>query len=275
MAKDFFSDSTARTAATLESAGMRFMGGDASNEPLDTTYAMLLEAIFAALLTDTDTTIFSYTSASSITVAAGGQFSDSGLTALYNVAAATVVSTSADLSASATGAPTLQNSTFYYLWGGEDSGGALTFVFSDLTTLPSELSKGRILRGGIAIDGSGNILSFSNDGLWYHFTTSINVYTGTMPTTNTSIDMSAYVPADVRRATFRVGSTSFASPGAFLTGVAAYVNDISCIGDKYLHVGSSYVYLTGVFQSSVTQSFNWRTINAYTSGNLWLEGFKL
>lgn len=51
MAKDYFTDSTTRTDTTLESTGMKFLGADGANLPLDTTYAYIKAGIFGAIVT--------------------------------------------------------------------------------------------------------------------------------------------------------------------------------------------------------------------------------
>jgi len=161
-----------------------------------------------------DTVVYEYKDAATVTLQAGGQFTSSDSTAFYVLAANTDCGFGANLSSDVGGGEAA--STLYYIWGGEDSGGSLEFWITDsATVMPSELVKGKRLRGCICNDASSNILPFSINSNWYFYDVTIDcggsdvteVHDGTAATW-TDIDCSDFVPQGKREIYFNRNAPS-------------------------------------------------------------------
>lgn len=154
-----------------------------------------------------DSVLYVYKNTTTITLNAGGIFGNSDGSRLYEIESAVDVSTSTDLTA----ADTLTAGVFYYIWGGEEAGGSQIYVLSDdSAVMPSELTKGRCLRGGISIwdnGGTEEITPFNFDGRFYEYSVTAigasgeqnSVFSGTLTTTFLDVDCSALVPAGCQR----------------------------------------------------------------------------
>lgn len=174
---------------------------DASMDLIEDDVAALQEMTF---LRGYDSVIFEYKDAATITIKANGQFVNDDNDEIYTVTADTDVSFTSNLSSDVSGGEAA--STLYYVWGGEDGNGDLEFWITDSpTVMPSELVKGKRLRGAIYNDGSSNILPFVMTQKDYRYNTTIimdgsdttEVYDAALGTTFTDIDCSAFVPASV------------------------------------------------------------------------------
>lgn len=140
------------------------IGATGSDSAIPTEQAVR-EAIVEPL-TWHDSVVYVYTDVDTITIQAGGQFVSSDGTAMYAVASNTDVKLSTGLT---TGQSEAAN-TLYFVWGGVDSNGALKFYLSNsASSMPSELVKGRLLRGAVRNDNSSNIVDFrmTPRGYWY------------------------------------------------------------------------------------------------------------
>jgi len=152
-----------------------------------------------------DSVVYEYKDAATVTLQASGQFTSSDSTAFYTIAANTDCGFAANLSSDVGGGEA--SSTLYYIWGGEDSGGDLEFWISDsATVMPSELVKGKRLRGAIYNDGSSNILLFimTQESYLYNVAIAVagsdatEVLDATVsPSAWTEIDWSSFVPPGI------------------------------------------------------------------------------
>lgn len=131
---------------------MDVIGGD-----MDVMEADIDALQAAGFLTNYDSVLYVYKDANTITIQAGGQFVASDNSKMFTVAA----NTDLPLSTGLTTGQTEAANTLYYVWGGEDSNSATRFYFSNsATVMPSELVKGKLLRGAIRNDNSSNIIEF-------------------------------------------------------------------------------------------------------------------
>lgn len=138
--------------------------------------------------------------ATRLTILAGGKFTAHDGT-LYRIEEDITVDIDTDWSAD--GALAVG---FAYLWAGEDSGGDLKIVVSEeAELLPSELVKGRRLRGGIYVwdnGGTKEVLPFHILGNWFYYDETLDVdgsdlteiYDATVTTSWVTVDASEFVP---------------------------------------------------------------------------------
>jgi hypothetical protein len=175
---------------------------NASFDLIEDDIAAIQEATF---LRGYDSVLYEYKDAGTVTILADGQFVNDDNDAIYLVEEDTDVSFGSNLSADVGGGEA--SSTLYYIWGGEDDNGDLEFWITDSPdTMPSELTKGKRLRGAIYNDGSSNILPFYLASDWYVYDTDINVagsdttevFDATLGTSFIDIDCSAFVPQGIR-----------------------------------------------------------------------------
>lgn len=155
-----------------------------------------------------DDVVYTYKDAETITVQAGGRFTAHDGT-LYRVETDMDVTVSGDRSADA-GAE--GSNMMYALWGGENSSGVLQFYFhSSFTVLPSELVRGRLLRGGVHNDNASNLLDFRMVGDWMEYTVDMaldgndatEIYDDTLnASTWVDLDFSLFLPPGPREIQF-------------------------------------------------------------------------
>lgn len=209
----------------------------------------------------TDTVIAVYKDAATITVKAGGEYTVSGT--LYTVAADVDLSITSDLSVD----DTLTSLTWYHVITN-----GTTWKFADATAC-SDVPGGTALKIGVCIWNSSGlkVRQFTYDGLWYRYLhDAILLYDATMPTSNQTIALTAYVPTQVRRVTLRTGSASY-SGYTTLTGGAIFIDDIAVSAGVYSGVEN----IPAVFDASCGRSMSFRCAFAYTSGKMWLQAWSV
>lgn len=210
-----------------------------------------------------DTVKAVYKNTTTITIKAGGQFTANG--SLHTVAADFDLTTTSDLTTD----DTLTADTWYHVVTN-----GTTWKLSEETTC-SDVTNGVALRVGVSIyDDSGTlkIRVFRDNGLWYRYTTSINVFNGTAPTTNTTLTLSAYVPASVRIGKFRSGSSSY-SGNTLTTGATIFFDDVSVAAGEAIYMTITKQSMMDVFDATITRSIEFRCALDFTSAKLWLEGW--
>ena len=167
-----------------------------------------IDAEIAALqnvgfLTGYDSVLYTYKDADTITLQANGQFTVSDDTTMIKIAANIDLKLSTGLTTGQTEAA----NTLYYVWGGLDSLGATKFYFSDsAVTMPSELVKGKLLRGAVRNDNSSNIVVFRMTQKRYWYVVDANcggsdvteVLDATVSTSFVDVTCSGFVPAGQR-----------------------------------------------------------------------------
>ena len=215
----------------------------------------------------TDTVIAVYKDATTITIKAGGEYTVSGT--LYTVAADFDLSVTSDLSVD----DTLVSLTWYHVI----TNGSV-WRFADATTC-SDVPGGVALNIGVSIWNSSGlkVRQFTYDGRWYHYLhDAILLYDATMPTTNTTISLAAYVPSQVRRVELRAAGQYRGNANSRLTGAGLYVGDVASASATHF-VFSSYAYesVSAVFQASTGRSMAFRCAYAYPSGKLWLQAWSV
>lgn len=197
-----------------------------------------------------DSVVYSYTDADTITIAAGGQFTTSDSTAFISVAASTPIKISTGRS---TDCAAEAANTLYYLWGGQTALGATAFFFhTSATAMPSELAKGKRIRGAVRNDNSSDLMPFYIVGNFYQYDTAIayagsdvtEVFDGTMDTNFQNVDCSGFTPPSSRIAVvgYAVGDPMFwRVDGTSNAGILA-------IGG---HAGVSYPFTnaSGIFEA--------------------------
>ena len=105
-----------------------------------------------------DSVLYTYKDANTITIQAGGQFTVSDDSTVIKVAANTDLTLSTGRS---TDCAAEAASTLYYVWGGQTSLGATAFYFhTSATAMPSELTKGKRMRGAVRNNNSSDIMPF-------------------------------------------------------------------------------------------------------------------
>lgn len=132
---DYLGDATARTASTLESDDMTFLGADTSDNPLKSAYSVVKEALFGAIVTQT--TI----AADDVTPAAGtGKIcvmttsANTGATALTDIDSPTVGGFIVLIGGSATNSSTIADSGNFTLsaaWTASLNATLTLFVVAD------------------------------------------------------------------------------------------------------------------------------------------------
>lgn len=132
---------------------MDVIGGD-----LDDIDADINALQNVGFLSGYDSVVYTYKDADTITIQAGGQFTVSDDSTMVKVAASTDLKLSTGRS---TDCADEAANTLYYIWGGLTSLGATAFYFhTSATAMPSELTKGKRIRGAVRNDNSSNIMSF-------------------------------------------------------------------------------------------------------------------
>ena len=179
---------------------MDVIGGDLDD--IDDDITSLQNSGF---LTGYDSVLYTYKGADTITIQADGQFTTSDNSTVIKVAANTdlTLSTGRSTDCAAEAANTL-----YYVWGGQTSLGATAFYFhTSATAMPSELTKGKRLRGAVRNDNSSNIMPFVMTPTTYWYDVNIvcegsdvtEVFDATISNSAFSdIDCSGFVPAGIQ-----------------------------------------------------------------------------
>lgn len=174
-----------------------------------------IDAEIAALqnvgfLTGYDSVLYTYKDADTITLQANGQFTVSDDTTMIKIAANIDLKLSTGLTTGQTEAA----NTLYYVWGGVDSLGATKFYFSNsAVTMPTELVKGKLLRGAVRNDNSSNLLSFTMSQRYFRFDVAI-ICDGNDVTE--VIDSSFYAYTDVDCSGFVPVNTSFVDVAVYI-----------------------------------------------------------
>lgn len=178
---------------------MDVIGGD-----LDDIDADINALQNVGFLSGYDSVVYTYKDADTITIQAGGQFTVSDDSTMVKVAASTDLKLSTGRS---TDCAAEAANTLYYLWGGLTSLGATAFYFhTSATARPSELTKGKRIRGAVRNDNSSNILPFFIVGDFYQYNVATalagsdetEVFDGTMDTNFVNVDCSGFVPPSSR-----------------------------------------------------------------------------
>ena len=174
---------------------MDVIGGD-----LDDIDADINALQNVGFLSGYDSVVYTYKDADTITIQAGGQFTVSDDSTMVKVAASTDLKLSTGRS---TDCAAEAANTLYYIWGGLTSLGATAFYFhTSATAMPSELAKGKCIRGAVRNDNSSNILPFmmSSHYMTYLVTLDVTeVLDTTVGTTFVDVDCSGFVPAGIRQ----------------------------------------------------------------------------
>lgn len=153
---------------------MDVIGGDLDDIDADIT---ALQNV--GFLSGYDSVVYTYKDTDTITIQAGGQFTVSDDSTMVKVAASTDLKLSTGRS---TDCAAEAANTLYYIWGGLTSLGATAFYFhTSATAMPSELAKGKRIRGAVRNDNSSNILPFLMTSTHYHYNVSL-ISDGTDPT---------------------------------------------------------------------------------------------
>lgn len=133
---------------------MDVIGGDLDDIDADIT---ALQNV--GFLNGFDSVVYTYKDADTITIQAGGQFTVSDNSTMVKIAANTDLKLSTGRSKDC--ADEAAN-TLYYIWGGQTALGATAFYFrTSATAMPSELVKGKRIRGAVRNDTSSNIIPFT------------------------------------------------------------------------------------------------------------------
>lgn len=211
-----------------------------------------------------------YIDASNIKVLAGGKFTDENLT-VYTIPEDITLNTTDDL----TDSETLTADTWYYVYGGVNSSGQLTFVLSEENdTLPSELAHGRNLQFGVSIyndESTFKIRAFDIKGMWYRYRQRILVVSGTITTTNTLLNLAPYCPSAVV-----CGDMTFTRTGS---GVTAYIIFFNFADNPTNNIIDIYgTYSDGEqprikFETLLQRSLYYRSSVTITTAQLSLQGF--
>lgn len=210
-----------------------------------------------------DTVKAVYKNTTTITIKAGGQFTANG--SLHTVAADFDLTTSSDVTTD----DTLTADTWYHVVSnGTD------WKLSDAVTC-SDVTNGVALRVGVSIyDDSGTlkIRPFRDNGVDYQYLTSITLFNGKAPTTNTTLTLSAYVPASVRIGKFRSGSATY-SGDTLTTGATIFFDDVVVAAGESTYATATKQGMMDVFDATITRSIEFRCAFAFINANLWLEGW--
>ena len=178
---------------------MDVIGGD-----LDDIDADINALQNVGFLSGYDSVVYTYKDADTITIQAGGQFTVSDDSTMVKVAASTDLKLSTGRS---TDCAAEAANTLYYIWGGETALGSTAFFFhTSATSRPSELVKGKLIRGAVYNDNSSNILPFVMSMTTMMYMTDIllvgsdptEIYDTSLGTSFTSISAAAFVPAGQR-----------------------------------------------------------------------------
>ena len=199
-----------------------------------------------------DSVLYSYKDADTITIAAGGQFTTSDNTAFITVAAATDIKISTGRSSDCAAEAA---NTLYYLWGGRTSLGATAFYFhTSSSAMPSELVKGKRIRGAVRNDNSSNIIEFrmTDKKIWYvvdadcQGSDTTEVLDATVSTSFVDVDCSGFVPAGIREV---IVSTRCSASVSYVRDKNSSLSAGITLRDTTgLMVSPFYVNATGVFQ---------------------------
>lgn len=141
---------------------MDVIGGD-----LDDIDADINALQNVGFLSGYDSVVYTYKDADTITIQAGGQFTVSDDSTMVKVAASTDLKLSTGRS---TDCAAEAANTLYYIWGGLTSLGATAFYFhTSATAMPSELVKGKRIRGAVRNNNSSNLIDFrmTQRRFWY------------------------------------------------------------------------------------------------------------
>lgn len=211
-----------------------------------------------------DSVLYTYKDANTITIQAGGQFTVSDDSTVIKVAANTDLTLSTGRS---TDCAAEAASTLYYVWGGQTSLGATAFYFhTSATAMPSELTKGKRMRGAVRNNNSSDIMPFvmTPTTYWYDVDTVADgngiteVLDAQINETWTDVLCSGFVPSVARSILVKgwvsdasVTNISFRAKGSSVTN-----------GVLHLAFDATYVHFTahavvndsGVFQVRKTRS---------------------
>lgn len=147
-------------------------------------------------LTPYNDVVIEYLDSANINIIASGKFTDEDNT-IHTIPETVMLNITTGLTSN----ETLTAETWYYVYGGLNSNGELTFVLSAGETLPVELVHGRNLHIGLSIyndAGTLKIRPFSLYGPTYRYHSPILLFSGTLPTTQTPLSLSAYCPASTQ-----------------------------------------------------------------------------
>lgn len=151
-----------------------------------------------------DSVLYAYKDTNTITIQSGGQFTVSDDSTVIKVAANTDLKLSTGRS---TDCAAEAANTLYYVWGGQTSLGATAFYFhTSATAMPSELAKGKRIRGAVRNDTSSNILPFAMTQKCLFYDVDLGcggsdvteVLDTTVSTSFVDVLCSAFIPAGVR-----------------------------------------------------------------------------
>ena len=227
-----------------------------------------MEAEIAALqaigfIAGYDSVLYAYTDADTITIASGGQFTTSDSTAFITVAANTALKLSTGRS---TDCAAEAANTLYYIWGGLTALGATAFYFhTSATAMPSELTKGKRMRGAVRNNNSSDIMPFvmTPTTYWYDVNTIADgnglteVLDAPVSTTWTDVLCSGFVPS-VARSILVKGFVTDASTSSvyFRAKGSSVTNGVHvAFGGTYFHfTAHAVVNDSGVFQVRKTGS---------------------
>lgn len=213
-----------------------------------------------------DTVIAVYKDAATITVKAGGEYTVSGT--LYTVAADFDLSVTTDLSVD----DTLTSLTWYHVITN-----GVTWKFADATTC-SDVPGGTALKIGVSIynDAGLKIRTFTYDGLWYRYAhDAILLLSSTMPTVNTTISLAAYVPSQVRQASFRSAGNSIIYVDNANNGANIFVDNLAVSSGTVMYHSAWLGVACSIFNASIGRSLSFRCAYAYPSGKLWLQAWSV
>ena len=178
---------------------MDVIGGD-----LDDIDADINALQNVGFLSGYDSVVYTYKDADTITIQAGGQFTVSDDSTMVKVAASTDLKLSTGRS---TDCAAEAANTLYYIWGGQTALGATAFYFhTSATAMPSELVKGKRIRGAVRNNNSSDIMPFYIVGNFYQYAVATalagsdetEVFDGTMNTNFSSVDCSGFTPPSAR-----------------------------------------------------------------------------
>lgn len=242
-------------------AGSLFSGLVARVLALETTIANLPQAGAMSGLRGWDTVKCQYKNVSTITLLAGGQYTCNGL--VHTIVEDTDLSLATDLTVDVF-AP-LPNTWYHVVANGD-------VMKLAVATTASDVPGGVCLRAGCSTDSAGEVRRFRDSGLWYQYLTSIQLWSATMPTVNTTISLAAYVPTQVRQCQFRVSSVGVTAVN-YSTSAAVFINSLAVCGESYQHVG--WQFLADVFFAFAGRSIDFRCASAYPSGKLYLQAWSV
>lgn len=161
-----------------------------------------------------DTVLYVYKNASTVTVQAGGQFVSDDELAFYTVASNTDVSMASNLSADAGSEAA---NTLYYIWGGEDALDNFEFWITDSpTVMPSELVRGKCLRGAIRNDNSSDLVPFFMLQQAYMYDCDVvaagsdvtEVLDASVSTTFVDVASSGFIPSGIQIGIFSISDSA-------------------------------------------------------------------